>query len=254
MGATRRLSVLRAAALALSASGAVLMGYSGATGAAVATRAPSAAPIRPAVTEAETREHRCTTPTPESAASRHHLDETSGCGSDAGRAHGTREHDGGDHAAAGHDGRDHGAAGHHARDHGSHRHEMRTRGDQHRGSGGSHADHDTGSSGSIGDSSHRASGVAAGQAPSAAAPLPPAAAGPGGAAGAAGRTTPPNSETTTTSPPSAVTPSAGAGAVAAPLPATSVPAVPVTGVEDTFGAGLLLCLAGLFALLLARRR
>jgi uncharacterized protein (TIGR03382 family) len=30
--------------------------------------------------------------------------------------------------------------------------------------------------------------------------------------------------------------------------------VPVTGVEGTFGVGLLLCLAGLFALLLARRR
>ena len=78
----------------------------------------------------------------------------------------------------------------------------------------------------------------------------------GDAARSAGRPAPPDAGTTRTTTTS-TTSTVSAGLAASGLPASgahSPVAVPVTGAEERIGIGLLLWLAGLIGLVLARRR
>ena len=215
------------------------MGYGGATGAAVAT-GPGL--VRTSTADTETPQRRCAaTPTP---AARHGGDDAARCGHAAHDSHHERDrerphanHDHGSHASSP---RDHDrsptGAGH-------------LTGAETREPGCGDADSgDTNCSGESGadrGTAHRSSGAAAGRAP-AAAPAP--ANDRGGAASSAGRPAPPDTEATSTS-----SASAGVSAFAVPPSGSHSPAVPVTGAIAGIGAGLLLCLAGLLGVALARR-
>ena len=230
MASPRRRLSLRVAALTLSAIGAVLMDGGGSTAAAVVTRVDQAA---------------------------HH-------GRDRDRAShhdGDRDRD-----------RDRAHERTHAtRDHGSHESSSSHHQDHDRVPGGTRhltgsdsrdagcGDSDSSDTNCVGDrgvdrgTAHRASGVAAGRAP-AAAPVPTNDS--GDAARSAGRPAPPDAGTTRTTTTS-TTSTVSAGVAASGLPASgahSPVAVPVTGAEERIGIGLLLWLAGLIGLVLARRR
>jgi hypothetical protein len=239
MGTSRRRLSLRVAALTFSAIGAVLMGYGGATGAAVGTR-PTL--LHASTADTEAHERRCAaTPTP--AARRGH-DDQAHCGHAGHDSHHERDrershvnHDHGSHGSSAHDqDRSPAGAGH-------------LTGAETRDPGCGDADNgDTNCSGESGadrGTAHRPSAAATGRVP-VAAPAP--ANHSGGAASSAGRPAPLGTETTTTS-----SLSAGVSASAVPAGGSHSPVVPVAGTVAGIGAGLLLCLAGLVGLALARR-
>src|SRR5438309_286307 len=230
MASPRRRLSLRVAALTLSAIGAVLMDGGGSTAAAVVTRVDQAA---------------------------HH-----GRDRDRDRA---SHHDGDRERDRAHE------RTHATRDHGSRESSSSHHQDLDRVPGGTRhltgsdsrdpgcGDSDSSDTNCVGDrgvdrgTAHRASGVAAGRAP-AAAPVPTNDS--GDAARSAGRPAPPDAGTTRTTTTS-TTSTVSAGLAASGLPASGAHApvaVPVTGAEERIGIGLLLWLAGLIGLVLARRR
>jgi hypothetical protein len=208
---------LRIAALTLSAGGAVLMGH-GAAGAAVTTRPMVAHPAT-----ADTESH----------GRRRHDDRDAHHDHDRTRSHATHEHEShGSHAGGDHDRRSSDAAhppGGEIRDPGC-------------GDGDSSDTNCSGDRGADRGTAHHASGVATGRVRASApapAPAPAAATEPGAPASAASRPAPPDPET---APPASP-----------PRTAAPGPVIPATGALDRIGIGLLLCLAGLVGLALARR-
>lgn len=240
MDSSDRRPHLRIAALTLSATAAVLLGHGGAAGAAAAA---GPALVRPATADTEAHERHCTaTPTPEA---RHDRDEPARCAHSGHGSHhnGDRErsHAAGSHGSEGSSLHDQAPspsdAGHLP---GA---ETRVPSCTDTDSTGTNC---SGESGVDRGTAHRASGVATGHTPAA---TPQPTYGPGGAKSSAGAPAPPRAEATTTR-----SLSAGVSAAAVPTSRSRAPAVPVTGTVAGIGAGLLLCLAGLLGLVLARRR